>query len=274
MLMQPLLEVEWVVLKYYVVDAFADGVFQGNPAGICILPEMPEDELMQKIAAENNLSETAFVVQKYADEFDLRWFTPKMEIDLCGYATLASGFIVSEFVNKSIDTMRFHTLSGVLVVTKKDDLFEMDFPARKTKRTTITIKMQEAIGEKIAEAYCSNNSRDLLIILENEKKIQELKPDFNLLKTLANHLVVISSKGTQTDFVSRVFAPNMGINEDPVTGSTHTTLIPFWSERLNKKIMIAKQLSKRGGTLYCEDCGERVKISGKAVLYLTGEIKI
>lgn len=256
-------------MKYFVVDAFTDKVFQGNQAGVCIIDKPIDDEIMQNIAAENNLSETAFIIEN-PEDFDLRWFTPKIEVDLCGHATLASAFIVSNFIKKDIKTIRFNTMSGVLTVTKKDDFYEMDFPSRKPKKTQITTLMEEAIGCPIIEAH---ESRDLLLLVKDENTVLTLYPNFELLKNIPDCLgVIVTSKGDNVDFVSRFFAPKVGVPEDPVTGSAHSTLIPFWSEILNKSNMLAMQISKRGGTLHCEDCGERVKISGKAALYLSGEI--
>lgn len=258
-------------MKYYIVDAFTDAVFKGNPAGVCL----PEDELdditMQNIAAENNLSETAFVVKRDG-YYDLRWFTPKVEIDLCGHATLGSAYVIMNYVDSAIKEIRFETKGGTLTVKRREELYELDFPARKTQQIAVTAKMEQAINATILESYISNNSRDLLLLLENEQQIKNVVPDFDLLRELANHAVTITAKGDNVDFVSRFFAPNMGIHEDPVTGSAHTGLIPFWAERLNKKKMIAMQLSKRSGTLFCEECGDRVKISGKAALYLQGEV--
>ena len=256
-------------MKYYVVDAFAEDVFQGNQAGVCIVDEPLDAETMQSIAAENNLAETAFVIPRES-EFDLRWFTPEVEIDLCGHGTLASAFVVSNYFAEDIGVMKFNTLSGVLEVTKKGDLFEMDFPARKPQIIQTTSLMEQALGCPVLEAH---QSRDCMLLVENEKTVQALTPNMELLRQIPdNFAVIVTAKGDTVDFVSRFFAPNAGIPEDPVTGSSHSTLIPFWGERLQKKQMIAKQLSKRGGTLYCEDCGDRVKISGKAVLYLSGEI--
>lgn len=259
-------------LKYFIVDVFAERLFQGNPAGVCFVDQPLDDTSMQNIATENNLSETAFILPKDGkkDEFDLRWFTPQTEIDLCGHATLASAYIISTFVHPDINIMRFYTASGLLLVTKKGDLFEMDFPARKPIETEITLLMEQAIGNQVLEAYAA---RDLLLLVKDENTVLSVHPNMELLQQIPHFFgVIISAKGNTVDFVSRFFAPNAGISEDPVTGSTHSTLIPFWSERLHKKHMIAKQLSKRGGTLYCEACGERVKMSGKAVLYLSGEI--
>jgi len=258
-------------MQYYVVDAFADRLFKGNQAGVCLLEEWLDDEVLQNIAAENNLSETAFVVKRKND-YDLRWFTPEVEMDLCGHATLASAFIVSNFIDENTPVIRFETKSGVLTVRKTEDLYEMDFPARKPKQIEITPQMETAIGVSIIEAHLS---RDLLFLVDNEQQVKSLTPNFELLKQIPDcFAVIVTAKGNAVDFVSRFFAPCAGVPEDPVTGSAHSTLIPFWAERLHKNKMVAMQLSKRGGTLFCENCGNRVKISGKAALYLQGEIMV
>ncbi len=256
-------------MKYFIVDAFTEELFKGNQAGVCLLNEWIEDEIMQKIASENNLAETAFVVKR-DNYYDLRWFTPEVEIDLCGHATLASAFVISNFCDKNIVNMDFHTMSGVLSVKKIDDLYEMDFPARKPNPISIIPLMEQAIGIPIKEAYLS---RDMLLVVDTEKQVQNLKPDLSLISKLHDcFALIVTAKGEEVDFVSRFFAPNAGIPEDPVTGSSHSTLIPFWAERLGKNEMVAKQLSNRGGMIYCQDCGDRVKIAGKASLYLQGEI--
>lgn len=256
-------------MRYYVVDAFADALFQGNPAGVCLLDRPLETDAMQRIAAENNLAETAFVAPNGAD-FDLRWFTPKVEIDLCGHATLASAYVVSRFVQPDLATVRFHTQSGLLSVTKRDGFFELDFPARPPVGAEITPLMRRAAGCTVLEAH---RSRDLLLLAEDEKTVRNLQPDMEAIRQIPDcAAVIITAKGIEADFVSRFFAPNLGVPEDPVTGSAHSTLIPFWAERLGKTRMSARQLSERGGSLACEHCGSRVKIAGKAVLYLSGEI--
>lgn len=258
-------------MKYYVIDSFTDKIFSGNPAGVCLSDETLDEQTMQNIAAENNLAETAFVIRnKDGDNFDLRWFTPAAEIDLCGHGTLASAFVISNFLDIGRKEMVFNTKSGVLSVLRKDDLYEMDFPAWEVKPAEITQLMRDAINAQISEAYLS---RDLLLFVNSEEDVKNLTPDIDLLRNIPDCLgVVVTAKGDTADFVSRCFVPNMGIPEDHVTGSTHSELIPFWAKLLDKKIMTAKQLSKRGGILYCEDCGGRVKIAGKAVLYMTGEI--
>jgi len=258
-------------MKYYITDAFTDENFKGNQAGVCILEKWTEDDLMQKIASENNLSETAFVVKR-GEEYDLRWFTPEYEIDLCGHATLASAFIISEFYDKNIKTIKFNTKSGLLTVTKCGELLEMDFPSRMPEKVQITPLMEKALGVEVLEAH---KSRDLLLLVKDEETVRHLNPDMKLLSEIKGVLgIIVTAEGQSTDFVSRFFAPNEGIPEDPVTGSAHSTLIPYWSKKLNKTDMVARQLSKRGGLLICRDDGERVKISGKAVLYLKGEIII
>ncbi|MDR1204145.1 MAG: PhzF family phenazine biosynthesis protein [Peptococcaceae bacterium] len=259
-------------MKFFIVDAFAEEVFRGNQAGVCLVDKPLDDQTMQNIAAENNLAETAFITQNGSD-FDLRWFSPEVEIDLCGHATLASAYVISRFVNENMGTVYFNTLSGKLSVTPKgdyDDYFEMDFPARKPTKTTLLPLMREAVECPVLEAH---RSRDLLLLLPDENAIRTLKPHMDLIRRIQDcFAVIVTARGDEADFVSRFFAPNAGMPEDPVTGSSHSTLIPFWAERLGKQQMTAKQLSKRGGVLRCEDCGDRVKISGRAVLYLTGEI--
>jgi PhzF family phenazine biosynthesis protein len=256
-------------MRYYVVDAFTDELFRGNPAGVCLLEEWPDDQIMQCIAAENNLAETAFIV-KGPEHYGLRWFTPQVEVDLCGHATLASAFVIFNHSGETAPAISFETKSGILTVARKDDLYEMDFPARKPARTEITPQIAQAAGLPVLEAH---SSRDLLLLLDNEQLVSSFTPNFELLKQLEGYLgIIITAKGCQADFVSIFFAPAVGVPEDPVTGSAHSTLIPFWAERLGKDKMVAKQLSPRGGTLYCESCGDRVKIAGKAVLYLRGEI--
>lgn len=257
-------------MKYYIVDAFTDELFKGNQAGVCLLDEWLDDETMQNIASENNLAETAFVVKR-DDYYDLRWFTPKTEIDLCGHATLASAFIISNFVDDSAEKIDFHTMSGELSVEKKNDLFEMNFPARMPAPIPITRLMEQSIGVPVKEAYLS---RDMLLLVDSEQQVKNLNPDLSLVSKLPDcFALIVTARGERADFVSRFFAPNAGIPEDPVTGSSHCTLIPFWAQRLKKEKMAAKQLSKRGGTLYCEYRNDRVIIAGKAALYLQGDIR-
>lgn len=255
--------------KYYIVDAFTDTVFKGNQAGVCLAENRLETATMQNIAAENNLSETAFIMKREGF-YDLRWFTPEVEMDLCGHATLASAFVITNFIDNNSKDIRFETMSGTLKVRREEDLYIMDFPVRKPKPIRVTPQMEKAIGVPILEAHIS---RDMLLLVDNEQAVNDLAPNYELLKRIEDcFAIIVTSKGDRVDFVSRFFAPNVGVPEDPVTGSAHSTLIPFWAERLEKNKLTAKQLSKRGGTLFCEHCGDRVKIAGKATLYLSGTI--
>lgn len=258
-------------MKYFVIDAFAENVFGGNPAGVCVLEKPLDETLMQNIAKENNLSETAFVY-KEKNQYYLRWFTPGGEIDLCGHATLGTAYVIANFVDRNVKVMKFSTKSGILTVEKKGDLFEMDFPSRMPEKIDAIEKVTDVIGVKPLETHLS---RDLVVLLEREEQVKNLKPDFVKMKELNIGLgVVVTAKGQKEDFVSRYFAPELNVNEDPVTGSSHSSLVPFWAERLGKQHLIARQLSERGGVLICENAGERVKISGKAVLYMVGEINL
>ncbi len=259
-------------IKLYQIDAFTNKVFHGNPAAVCVLDEWPSKLIMQQIAEENNLAETAFAIKK-GDNFEIRWFTPAVEVDLCGHATLATAFVLFEFYNYPFDKIIFHTKSsGTLSVEKDGKQLTLDFPVDEYKQVEIPHDLISALDKKPIEAY--KGKTDYLLIFSTQKDIKELKPDFGLMKSLKARGIIVSAPGDHVDFVSRFFAPQLGINEDPVTGSAHTTLIPYWSKRLNKNMLNAKQLSKRGGDLYCEYLGERVKISGQAVTYLIGEIEI
>ncbi|MDF2487126.1 MAG: phenazine biosynthesis protein PhzF family [Herbinix sp.] len=258
-------------MKYYVVDVFTEQRYCGNPAGVCILERWLEDSLMQQIAFENNLAETAFLVKREKD-YELRWFTPEVEIDLCGHATLGSAYVLMNYIDTSMWTVDFYTKSGVLTVTKSGDLFTMDFPSRKPVPCMKPEILEKALGVKVLETH---SARDLLVVIESEQVLAKMKPDFHLLKSIDQYFgFIITARGEDCDFVSRFLAPNAGINEDSVTGSSHTSLIPYWSERLNKKLMTARQLSARGGELTLEVRGDRVAISGKAVTHLIGDIQI
>lgn len=258
-------------MKYYVVDAFAEKVFEGNPAGICIMEQWLPDDMMQNIAIENNLSETAFAV-KEGESYRLRWFTPGGEIDLCGHATLATAYVIANYYEKNVDRITFQTMSGELVVVKKGELYEMDFPSRMPEEFRVTEQMVEALGIKPIETYLG---RDLMFVLEKEEDVENAAPDFSKLEKLPDGLgVLITAKSEKYDFVSRCFFPKLNVNEDPVTGSAHCHFIPFWAKRLDKDEMVARQLSKRGGTLYCKLEGNRVKISGSAVLYAIADLQI
>lgn len=258
-------------MKYFIADAFTDKPFFGNPAGVCLLDHPIEESLMQKIAFENNLAETAFLIPQ-DHYYDLRWFTPEVEIDLCGHATLASSFILMNYVDTQKTSLEFHTQSGILTVKRKDDLYLMDFPRRKPAPCEIPAGLSDALGCNILETH---QSRDILVLVESETVLATLTPDFiKLMQIGGSFAVIVTAKSQKCDFVSRFFAPNAGINEDPVTGSSHSTLIPFWSGILGKNEMVAAQLSKRGGVLYCTDQKERVTIGGKAVCYMAGNIVI
>ena len=226
---------------------------------------------MQSIAAENNLSETAFAV-KEGHGYRLRWFTPAEEIDLCGHATLATAYVIANYYEHDAEQLTFQTMSGELIVSRKGDLFEMDFPSRMPEEFTLTEQMVEALGVTPVETYLS---RDLMFVLENEEAVQNAAPDFSKLKELPDGLgVSITAKSEKYDFASRSFFPKLNVNEDPVCGSAHCNFIPFWAERLDKDELTARQLSKRGGTLYCKLAGDRVKIGGRAVLYATADLHI
>ncbi|MBS4064258.1 MAG: PhzF family phenazine biosynthesis protein [Chitinophagaceae bacterium] len=261
-------------LTMYQVDAFASAVFKGNPAAIVPLTQWLDDAVMQNIAAENNLAETAFFVPAKDGEADyhIRWFTPGLEINLCGHATLASAYIIFNYLGFTKETVVFTCQSGLLRVTKKDDLLQMDFPAWKPKPVNdAPAGIAEILGVK--NVMGTYRYRDLLIEVASEEDVINASPDFTALKK-TNEMVILTSAGKEVDFVSRFFAPTAGIDEDPVTGSAHSQLIPFWGEKLKHKKMFAKQLSKREGELWCEDLGERVLISGKCAFYFHGEITV
>ena len=256
-------------LTLYQIDAFADKLFAGNPAAVIPLTTWIRDGLMQQLAMENNLAETVFFVKK-GDDFEIRWFTPEKEINLCGHATLASAFVLYTQLGYNKPSITFHSQSGPLVVTRDGDRILMDFPSWKPERTDdYPSQLQEALGVK--EVLGVYKSRDLLVELNKEDDVMKVEPDFTLLKKLG-HKVIITAPGKEVDFVSRFFAPTYGVDEDPVTGSAHSQLIPFWSEKLNKHVMIARQLSKRGGQLWVEQKGERVQMGGQCVFYMKGEI--
>ena len=256
----------------YQVDAFTSELFSGNPAAVCILHEWLDDARLQAIAAENNLSETAFLLRS-GEDFNIRWFTPITEVPLCGHATLASAFVVFNCLEWPKNIVRFQSLrSGVLPVTRNGDLLEMDFPARPAGRERVPRRLADALHHSPTEVL--GTAEHLLVVLEDEPAVKELKPDFPLLMQVERRDIIVSAAGEKCDFVSRFFAPHLGIQEDPVTGSAHCVLVPYWAKRLGKKRLHARQVSKRGGELFCEDRGDRVTIGGKAVLYLEGVITI
>ena len=255
-------------MRQYVADAFTDKVFAGNPAAICILDEWLPEELMMKITRENNLSETAFAV-KTGDSYHLRWFTPGGEIDLCGHATLACAYVLTRFYEKDADKIAFDTLSGRLTVTKKGELFEMDFPAYELKSVEVTEAMEKAIGARPREAWMG---RDLLCIFDDAELIPAMSVDQAAVMELDGLLLHVSAKGSDVDCVSRSFAPKCNVPEDPVCGSGHCHIAPYWAKVLGKNELVAYQASPRGGTLWCTLEGERVKLAGKAALYSQAEI--
>jgi PhzF family phenazine biosynthesis protein len=256
-------------IPMYQVDAFAGRVFSGNPAAICPLETWLPDAQMQAIAAENNLAETAFFVRN-GKGYKLRWFTPSVEVDLCGHATLASAFVILNDLTPGERFVSFETKSGTLTVTRDGDLYSLDFPSRPPGRgIEVCPELVPALGGK-PEAVLA--ARDYFVVYGSEEELRALKPDMQALMNIDRFAVVATAPGREFDFVSRFFAPAKGVPEDPVTGSSHCSLIPYWSERLGKKKLHAYQASPRGGELWCEDRGERVTISGKAVRFFEGTI--
>jgi PhzF family phenazine biosynthesis protein len=258
-------------IPYYQVNAFTKSRFGGNPAGVCPLEDWLADEQMQAIATENNLSETAFFVRQ-GDTYELRWFTPKIEVDLCGHATLASAFVIFNYLDESASSAAFTTKGGGLTVKRDGELLVMDFPAWEVTRTSTPEQLLKALRHEPKELWCSE--RDYLVVYESEEDIKSLKPNFDQLKNLDRLAVCVTAPGRKSDFVSRFFAPRGGIDEDPVTGSSHCELVPYWSERLGKRKLHAFQLSQRGGELFCQAVGDRVRIAGHAVIYLRGVISL
>ena len=261
-------------LKLYQIDAFTDKLFAGNPAAVVPLKKWLPDELMQKLAMENNLAETVFFVPSNTKEadYDIRWFTPSLEINLCGHATLASAYVIFNILEAQKRSVIFSSKSGLLTVKKKKDELRMDFPSWKPEMITdYPPGLKEVLG--VNEIVAVYRYRDLLIELNKEEDVVNAKPDFTALKKMGEK-VIITAPGKSVDFVSRFFAPIAGIDEDPVTGSAHSQLIPFWSEKLGKTMLYAKQLSDRGGDIYCEQNGDRVTMGGKCVFYMKGEFDI
>ena len=257
-------------MKQFIVDAFTEKIFSGNPAAVCVVDKFPSEKLMLNIASENNLSETAFVMRD-GENFRLRWFTPATEIDLCGHATLATGFIILTQYEKNLPAVNFETLSGTLTVTRNEKLFEMNFPAYTPKKIPVTDAMSDAIGAKVLEAYID---RDLLMILDSAATVENLKPNQKKLAALDGLIQAVTAADENFDCVSRIFAPKISIAEDPVTGSTHCMIAPYWANKFGKKKILARQASERGGILHCEIFGERVKVSGSAVLFAVSELNI
>jgi PhzF family phenazine biosynthesis protein len=254
----------------YQVDAFTSRLFRGNPAAVVVLDSWLPDEVLQSIAAENNLAETAYVIAA-PDPKPLRWFTPAIEIDLCGHATLATAHVLFRHHFPKLDHVAFQTKSGTLTVARDGDVLSMDFPSRPAQPVTVNDALTGALGSRPLEALLA---RDLLAVFESEDQVRGLKPDFTRIAQLEGMAVIVSAPGDQVDFVSRFFAPKAGVPEDPVTGSSHCTLIPYWAKRLGKTTLSARQISPRGGELRCELRGDRVLIGGAAVEYLVGEIEV
>lgn len=258
-------------LDIYQVDAFTEKVFSGNPAAVVPLLSWLPDEVMLRIAAENNLAETAFFV-KNGDVYDIKWFAPTVEIALCGHATLASAFVLFELLGHDGDKISFRShISGDLFVTRKDDLFVLDFPSYPPELHEVP-GLDEALGREPLEVTEAGGY--VVALFESEADVAAITPNFRSMTDLEAHAVVVTAKGETCDFVSRFFAPAVGVDEDPVTGSSHCRLIPYWAEKLGKTTLFARQISKRGGEIYCELIDDRVKMGGRAALYLKGEIYV
>jgi PhzF family phenazine biosynthesis protein len=257
-------------LPIFQIDAFTSRLFAGNPAAVVILEQWLEDRVLAAIAAENNLSETAFVIPRN-DPVPLRWFTPTVEVDLCGHATLAAGHVLLNDYFPSHHRVKFTTRSGELSVARQGDLLRLDFPAMPPKPIAITDALVSALGARPREALAASY---LLAIFDSEQDIKSLRPDLQRIAALEVFAVIVSAPGDEVDFVSRFFAPRAGVPEDPVTGSAHCTLAPYWSAKLGKPRLLARQVSARGGELHCEMAGARVLISGSTVEYLRGEINV
>lgn len=259
-------------LTIYQVDAFAENIFQGNPAAVVPLQHWIKDDLMQKIAMENNLSETAFFVKTNAG-YHLRWFTPEYEIDLCGHATLATAYVIKNFVEPSIAEIHFTTeKAGILKASAKDGLYTLDFPSRMPQPCKAHDQLLKSLN--ITTAVEVLKSRDYFVVLPNEEAVKNIEPDFSLMKELDTIGVIVTAKGQSADVATRCFYPGLGIQEDPVTGSAHCNVVPYWSEKLNKAKLFCKQFSPRGGDLLCELVGDRVLMSGKCVLYMQGSLDV
>ena len=257
-------------MKQYVVDAFTDKIFHGNQAAVCIMDQWISESLMMDITRENNFSETAFAV-KEGERYHLRWFTPGGEIDLCGHATLATAYVLFRFYIPDKDKVIFSTLSGDLTVSRRGELLEMEFPAYRLKKVPVTEAMIDAIGAAPSEAYMG---RDLLCVFENEDVIRKMEPDMEKLLALDGLLLQVTAPGRDTDCVSRSFAPKLNVAEDPVCGSGHCHIVPYWADRLERESIVAYQASKRGGMLYCRMAGDRVILAGKAALFSECELFI
>jgi PhzF family phenazine biosynthesis protein len=262
-------------LTLYQVDAFADRLFAGNPAAVIPLKKWIDEKLMQRIAFENNLSETVYFVpteENSSSDFGIRWFTPELEINLCGHATLAAAFIIFNYTDFKKQEIKFQSQSGLLKVSKNENLIVMDFPSWEPEvDNDPPVSLTAALGG--VEIISIYKNRDLVVELKDEQAVRNCIPDFSLIKQ-TGYKIIVTAKGNEVDFVSRFFAPTAGINEDPVTGSAHSQLIPYWSKKLQKEKMVALQLSQRGGKLFCEQQGERIILAGSCVFFMKGEIFI
>ncbi len=253
------------------IDAFTDEVFRGNPAAVVPLDAWLTDAQMQSIALENNLAETAFFVLQ-GDAYGLRWFTPSQEVPLCGHATLASAFVVLNILEANKASVAFHTLSGTLTVRRAGDLLAMDFPRRELTVVEAPSLLLDGLGERPREVFRADPDPNLYAVFDTEAQVRTIAPEMSALARLHPSGVAVTAPGTDVDFVSRYFAPSYGIPEDPVTGSTHCALVPYWAQRLGKTTLHARQVSPRGGDLFCEDCDDGVTISGRAVKFLEGRV--
>jgi PhzF family phenazine biosynthesis protein len=260
-------------LTIYQVDAFTKEVFKGNPAAVCPLESWLPDETMQRIALENNLAETAFFV-KNGDVYEIRWFTPLIEVNLCGHATLASAFVIFNELGETATTIRLHShRSGDLSVEKQGERLILDFPSYGLNEIEIDERLVEAVGKRPLQTWETQGNM-VFMLFEKESDIARIEPEMSALAKIPFDEVIVTAKGDSADFVSRMFAPRIGIPEDPVTGAIHCSLIPYWSKKLGKTELFAKQISARGGELFCEFAGDRVKIGGSAALFLKGEIYV
>jgi len=258
-------------LKIFQVDSFTDRVFKGNPAGVIVLNSWIDDHIMQNVAQENNFSETAFAVEKSNNFYEIRWFTPTLEVDLCGHATLAAARVIFDHYNVHGNELEFYSpKAGPLKVTLSENDLTLDFPVDQPSKESPPNGLYEAIGE--APEECLKGKSDYLLVFKDQATVERLEPNFYLLRYIQARGIICTAPGDDCDFVSRFFAPASGVNEDPVTGSAHTTLTPYWSSKLGKVKMEAKQVSKREGFLTCELKGESVLITGKAVIYFEGLI--
>lgn len=259
-------------IKIYQIDAFSNKLFSGNPAAVCVLDKWLDDQTMQNIAAENNLAETSFAVRQKGG-YAIRWFTPTVEVDLCGHATLATAFVLFNIMGHPQEEISFYSLnSGELKVFQEGSILFLDFPSDQLERVDPPLNIQQCINVAPKEAY--KGKSDYLVLLKDEEEVLGIKPNFREIAKIPARGLIVTSRGKSCDFVSRFFGPQSGIDEDPVTGSAHTSLTPFWANKLDRPNMTAKQLSSRGGNLTCRYLGDRCHIGGSAVLYLTGEINI